>query len=515
MLHDYAPEAVARTFLDALRHRGLIRGILVAMSGSPTDQSRSPVPARLQDQLWYDTADAVRAALRPGDLVLAHDDFRRVLPNVVNYDIRRRILDVRIDHFVLHKGLLADLDPEYLAEAVLLTPRFANEVFVVLSHDGGPLPDDQLCHLTSLYEAARPLLDDSGRLDPAASRAVEAPPQAKSSKHAEIHLVGELPSLEGGTEQHLIGLYDLLAPRADVSVWSVCPSNDAMSRRIPVQRLDEREGRFPRGGTIVLLGAYWRIGPWIECSQADRVVLIQTIDESDRLVRRLQELTAYGVHPELSFVSGGLLSRAGAYGAVGHPPVDLTRFRPTMRSDDHRFVVGRLSRDDSSKHHPDDPTVYRRLVESGCGVRLMGGSYVAQALTSTHTTPPDSGSFEVLPEGAVDPAEFLRDLSCFYYRTGFRLDGTRLYEGGGLVVAEALACGLPVVAERFGGYVDWVEHGRSGFLFDETGEAVEYLLRLANDPGLWHKMREAARARAEELFGPRVMSRLREFFGVA
>ena len=115
----------------------------------------------LQDRLWYDTAEAVRAGLRPGDLVLAHEAFRRALPNVVTYEARRRSLDARIDHFVLHKGLLAELDPEYLAEAVQLTPRFANEVYVVLSRGGSRLPDDQLCHLTPLYESALPLLDGS------------------------------------------------------------------------------------------------------------------------------------------------------------------------------------------------------------------------------------------------------------------------------------------------------------------------------------------------------------------
>jgi glycosyltransferase involved in cell wall biosynthesis len=485
------------------------------MSAAATDGTRSSVPARLQDRLWYDTADAVRAGLRPGDLVLAHDDFRRVLPNVVNYEARRRMLDARIDHFVLHKGLLADLDPEYLAEAVQLTPRFANEVFVVLSRDDRTLPSEQLCHLTSLYESARALLDDSAGIGSSPSPVVEARSLARPSKEAAIHLVGALPYLEGGMEQHAVGLYDLLAPHANVSVWSVCASNGAMSRRVPVQRLDEGEGTFPRGGTVVLLGTFWRIGPWIERSRPHRVVLIHTTDESDRLVRRMQELAAYGVRAELSVVSGGLLSRSGAYGSVGLPPVDLTRYHPTKHSDAGRFVVGRMSRDDPSKHHPGDVSVYRRLIEAGSLVRIMGGSSVVQAWTSTRTMSASRSAFEVLPAGAVDPAEFLRDLSCFYYRTGFRLDGARLYEAGGLVVAEALACGIPVVAERFGGYVDWVEHGRSGFLFDESDEAVEYVLQLANDPALLRRMGRAARTRAEELFGAHEMNRLLAFFDVA
>lgn len=472
-------------------------------------------PPRLPDRFWEDAADAVRADLREGDVVLAPDEFRRALPDVVDYGVRRRALDAQVDHYVLHKGRLGGLDPGYLAEALQLTPRFANEVFVVVSRRGGRLPDDQLPHLAALHESARALFAG------AAGRDLSPPPEAAARRRRQppkptaIHLVGSLPYLEGGMEQHTIGLYDLLAPHADVSVWSVRESNRAMSRRIPVQRLDEAGDRFPRGGTIVLLGTFWRIGPWIERAEAERVILIHTIDESDRLVRRIQELAAYGVCAELSFVSGGLLSRSGAYGSVGHPPVDLTRFRPAEPSDDRKFVVGRMSRDDSSKHHPGDLGVYRRLVEAGCTVRIMGGSPVARAWRSTGTTSDRAGALQVLPVGAVDPAEFLRGLSCFFYRTGFRLDGTRLYEGGGLVVAEALACGLPVVAERFGGYVDWVEHGRSGFLFDEPDEAVEQILRLANDAALVRSMGDSARARAEELFGVEETNRLLEYFGVA
>ena len=46
-----------------------------------------------------------------------------------------------------------------------------------------------------------------------------------------------------------------------------------------------------------------------------------------------------------------------------------------------------------------------------------------------------------------------------------------------------MACGLPVVCHRHGGYTEWIEHGRSGFLFDTSEEAERILLMLRDDAG--------------------------------
>lgn len=59
-------------------------------------------------------------------------------------------------------------------------------------------------------------------------------------------------------------------------------------------------------------------------------------------------------------------------------------------------------------------------------------------------------------------------------------------EGFGLVVAEAMACGLPVVAARCSAIPELVDHGRGGFLFEpsDRGQMLEYLTRLSRDPAL-------------------------------
>jgi len=70
----------------------------------------------------------------------------------------------------------------------------------------------------------------------------------------------------------------------------------------------------------------------------------------------------------------------------------------------------------------------------------------------------------------------------------------------GLVMAEALACGTPVLATRWGAVPEVVDHGITGFLADSPEELEEYIGRIDEiDP-------EECRRAAEERFSPRAMA---------
>ena len=79
---------------------------------------------------------------------------------------------------------------------------------------------------------------------------------------------------------------------------------------------------------------------------------------------------------------------------------------------------------------------------------------------------------------------------------------TRL-EGFGLVVAEAMMCGLPVVATRSAVISEIVEHGVTGLLCeqDNVGEFVAAIRSLAANPELRADMAEAGSVQARQRFG--------------
>ncbi len=75
-------------------------------------------------------------------------------------------------------------------------------------------------------------------------------------------------------------------------------------------------------------------------------------------------------------------------------------------------------------------------------------------------------------------------------------------EGFGLAAAEAMSCGLPVIATDCSSLPELVVHGRGGYLC-ELGNAEEFAARindLANSPALCREMGEFNRARVEKKF---------------
>jgi glycosyltransferase involved in cell wall biosynthesis len=95
----------------------------------------------------------------------------------------------------------------------------------------------------------------------------------------------------------------------------------------------------------------------------------------------------------------------------------------------------------------------------------------------------------------VEP--FLQATDCFVLPS-------RWQEAAGLVILEAQAAGLPVVASRVGGIPEHIDEGKSGFLFSSGNERelADHLLALCNDKPLRRRMGEAARMLAQERFSP-------------
>ncbi len=316
-----------------------------------------------------------------------------------------------------------------------------------------------------------------------------------------IHFINEFNEI-GGSECRALELARLLVDHADVRLWSTGQPDPRLSGVAPIRHISLARSQFPRKGTFVFVGTYFPVGKWIWLSQPRRrIIVFNTPDVFG--FNRLEHATnrtfpRRSPSCEVVYASKTLRKLLGRPGVISHSPIDIERFRPACSlacrpawpratdAEQRPFRVGRLSRDVPEKFHPDDRALFTSLAEHGVEVRVMGG-------TCLGLTP--SRGIVVTETGAEPSLAFLRDLDCFLYRTD-----PAWVEPFGRVVHEAMACGLPVVAGRSGGYADHIVHGINGFLFDTNEEALALVLRLRDDPGLRARVGANARRTVEQMY---------------
>lgn len=85
------------------------------------------------------------------------------------------------------------------------------------------------------------------------------------------------------------------------------------------------------------------------------------------------------------------------------------------------------------------------------------------------------------------------------YQRAWTLASPSAYEGWGLTITEAAACGTPSVVSPISGHVDAVAHGITGFLAEPGPDMEARLHDILSDSLLLRRMQKAARQRAEEL----------------
>ena len=294
-----------------------------------------------------------------------------------------------------------------------------------------------------------------------------------------------------------------MRPHARVTLWTENPRAAAVFvNEHGVRLIDRQQGRCPERGTLIIVGAYFRMGRWYEQAAFRRTIQIYNVVDPVRLNARLRQLHVGGApRVELVYVSAAMRRASGLPGLFVPSPIDTGAFAPASpREPGRAFTVGRLSRDDRTKFHPEAAAFYKALAADGVRVRLMGAMLLAPVLGGID-------GVELLPERAETAPDFLRSLDCFSFRTD-----PAWYEPSGRVVTEAMAVALPVVVHANGGYDQFIRHGENGFLFHRDEEAVEIIGMLRESPDRRERIGRAARETVESICSERSFQRFVEFY---
>lgn len=319
-----------------------------------------------------------------------------------------------------------------------------------------------------------------------------------------IHIINAFVSATRGSERAALNAARILRATQPVRVWSVVPPPPevhaiAAGMGITVETIRPFSGSLPRGGNLVLWGTHFEIGMWLTASRPQAVCIVCELFHHAALFRAVLDVRAAGLpEPRVAYVSTLLRDSALLAGEVIYPPSDVAPLLALERKPGRRLTIGRVSRDVTEKHHAEDPALYAALAQAGIAVRILGGTCLAAVLAP-------SPLIELLPEGCMPVGEFLATLDIFFYRTA---GAGRFVEPSGLVVVEAMAAGLPVVACPPGGFLDLVGDGATGLVVKDSQAALAALQRLVADERLRLRLGQTGRVAVREYFGPGYGSRL-------
>src|SRR5262245_24581743 len=212
----------------------------------------------------------------------------------------------------------------------------------------------------------------------------------------EVHLLNPIWDAAGGSEWRTIELFRELQSSCNVTLWSEQKPDPLFVQSFPIKRVSLLRRQFPRTGVLVVVGVYFGIGLWIRRTNFHRIIIIYNTFLDRNLRWKLARLSRRKTEVEILYASKLLQQSTGLPGIVQESLIDLNRFSPANGLDKapsgSRFKVGRLSRDIPQKHNQRDPDLYRRLVDSGCSLSIMGGTCLKPRLA-------DSPHINLMPAG--------------------------------------------------------------------------------------------------------------------
>jgi len=183
-----------------------------------------------------------------------------------------------------------------------------------------------------------------------------------------------------------------------------------------------------------------------------------------------------------------------ATGHLIHGAFDLDEweFRPRPHAKGDVFVVGRVARPDQDKWSSNTWPIYGRIQYANKRALMLG----MDERTHQKLGPPPVWA-DCLRPMAMPVQDYFRQLHCTLPVNG----GAR--ENWPQAGLEAMAAGVPVVAQNLWGWPEMIEHGVTGFLGDCDEELAHFTATLAYDEDLRMRIVHAARERlASDLADP-------------
>jgi glycosyltransferase involved in cell wall biosynthesis len=179
----------------------------------------------------------------------------------------------------------------------------------------------------------------------------------------------------------------------------------------------------------------------------------------------------------------------------GHP------FREEIRVSDDAILVGTIGRVNPRKGYDDLLKVAKEVIRLNRSVTfvLVGDAYRGEEFLLKRLKEQVNAN---IFNGRVILTGFRTDVPAIHSACDIYLHPSLWPESFGLVVAEAMAAGKPVVANRLGGVKEIITHGETGFLVDpgNRSQMVEAILKLTEDRKLRESMGCAGRKRILEEF---------------
>jgi glycosyltransferase involved in cell wall biosynthesis len=176
---------------------------------------------------------------------------------------------------------------------------------------------------------------------------------------------------------------------------------------------------------------------------------------------------------------------------------DLTEFEFAPRSHNRGevFVVGRMARPDTDKWSSNTWPIYSAIQYANKRALMLG---MDQRTHEKLGAPPLFA--DCLKPMAITVHQFLSTLHCLLPING----GAR--ENWPRAGLEAMAMGVPVVAQNDWGWREMIEHGVTGFLGSDDCELAHFAAMLAHDENLRLQIARNARHRIEtELADPQTL----------